>query len=736
LCITAGQAVGVPPWWLDEVEILPQNPTSYDVVSVTLSGEWMDSCVPNVSSISVVGNDIYFDAIHDYPPDIMCLAVLSGWELTEPIGPLSVGTYTVYARLVAGDFPGEEYWPVGAVTVTDYQFVLSTESLTVGEGSTATFTVALLDDPSGAIEVTVARSSGDTDLTVASGGSLFFDSDDYWIPQTVTLAAAEDDDYLHGQALIQVSGPGYLPAELVARESDNDAPPVLYVDANAPGSNGGRTWEDAFRKLQDALSMAAVVPEVEEIRLAQGVYKPAEPGGSAGARFSLVSGVAVKGGYAGFGQPDPDARDILSYETILSGDLNGNDGPNFENYGENSYHVVMNTSGGGAALMDGLTITAGRGGGSGSDGGGLFNRGVTELTNCAFTKNTAAYGAGIKNEMGGALRLSNCIFTGNRVSWYGGAIQCWTAGGLYLVNCTFTNNSAGEGGAIYSFKTNCTLDNCLFSGNSARGGDRKEGHGAGFYHRADFPGGTTASLVNCTFSGNRGVAQAGAGIYDSSYLFETLRLTNCILHQNSADGDTSESAQIYASNKPPIVNYSCIEGWTGSLGGVGNIGDDPYFVEGGYWDASNVWFDGNYHLRAGSPCIDAGDNDPVPIGSVDLDGGPRFCDDPFSPDSGNGTPPIIDMGVYEYIYPIDTCWDLAECAGQPFGDATCDGHAALADLFALKATFGSSAPWVDPECCCDFNRDDSVNLTDLYILRGNFGSGTHIPSTLNQNCPP
>jgi hypothetical protein len=54
------------------------------------------------------------------------------------------------------------------------------------------------------------------------------------------------------------------------------------------------------------------------------------------ATFQLKNGVVIKGGYASFGQPDPDARDPNIYETILSGDLAGNDEPNFVNYEENS----------------------------------------------------------------------------------------------------------------------------------------------------------------------------------------------------------------------------------------------------------------------------------------------------------------------------------------------------------------------------------------------------------------
>jgi subtilisin-like proprotein convertase family protein len=82
-----------------------------------------------------------------------------------------------------------------------------------------------------------------------------------------------------------------------------------------------------------------------------------------------------------------------------------------------------------------------------------------------------------------------------------------------------------------------------------------------------------------------------------------------------------------------------------------------------------------------------------------------------------------------------TCWDPAECAGQPSGDATCDGNVNLADLFALKAHFGNCAPWTDPECCTDFTQDGCVNLGDLFSLKAGFGTNGYAPSTGNQSCP-
>ncbi|MCH8149259.1 MAG: hypothetical protein IH987_14960 [Planctomycetes bacterium] len=112
-----------------------------------------------------------------------------------------------------------------------------------------------------------------------------------------------------------------------------------------------------------------------------------------------------------------------------------------------------------------------------------------------------------------------------------------------------------------------------------------------------------------------------------------------------------ESAQL--NGNPPNLDWSCIQGLTGALGGVGNIDLDPQFV-----DAAND----DLRLQAGSPCIDAADNTAVPPDQfdldgdldmneplpIDLDGSPRFSDDPATPDTGNGIPPIVDMGAFEF----------------------------------------------------------------------------------------
>jgi hypothetical protein len=83
-----------------------------------------------------------------------------------------------------------------------------------------------------------------------------------------------------------------------------------------------------------------------------------------------------------------------------------------------------------------------------------------------------------------------------------------------------------------------------------------------------------------------------------------------------------------------------------------------------------------------------------------------------------------------------TCWDAAECAGQPRGDCDCDGDVDLADLYCFKANWGQSAPWTGNACCADFNQGGSVDLADLFVLKGDFSTSGYLPATGNQNCPP
>ena len=251
---------------------------------------------------------------------------------------------------------------------------------------------------------------------------------------------------------------------------------TIYVDVNAPGpAYDGGSWFTAFKYLQDAL--LGPVSFGDQIWVAEGSYKPDQGVGlTPGERtvsFDLVDGVVIRGGYAGFGQPDPDERDIYKYETILSGDLNSDDGPDFINYGENSHHVVTCYDLSAATVLDGFTITGGNANITFDPkhrGGGIFNyRSDTLIVNCKISKNYAVSdSAGMYNGAEGTSSdptLIGCIFTENQTPGRGGGLHSYS-GNPTLINCTFVyNHGAYRGGGMNNEVGYPIVINCIFWGN-------------------------------------------------------------------------------------------------------------------------------------------------------------------------------------------------------------------------------------------------------------------------------
>ena len=184
-----------------------------------------------------------------------------------------------------------------------------------------------------------------------------------------------------------------------------------------------------------------------------------------------------------------------------------------------------------------------------------------------------------------------------------------------VTKCIFSNNSAGGvgGGMCNQGDSNPNVINCVFRGNLVTGWNEK---GGGMYN-----GHSSPTVTNCTFKGNS-AEQLGGGIYNWE---SSPGVTNCILWDNSDAGGLDESAQIHNEESSPNLSYSCVRGWTGALGGIGNIGSNPSFA------------DADGRLSASSPCIDAGNNGAVSSDiTTDLDGNPRIIND------------IVDMGAYEF----------------------------------------------------------------------------------------
>ncbi|MBN1806540.1 MAG: hypothetical protein JW837_14930 [Sedimentisphaerales bacterium] len=493
---------------------------------------------------------------------------------------------------------------------------------------------------------------------------------------------------------------------------------VIYVDDDAMGEPDGLSWTRAYQALQDAISNAIYG---DEIRVAKGTYKPdyktivtstrggarisLEASGDPNATFKLVNGVTFKGGYAGYGEPNPDARNISLYETILSGDLSDNDVdavniedlPNEPSRVDNSYYVV---NGSGTAVFDGFTITGGTNTGliiehgtiqiinctfiknsSRSQGGGIYNHGYPSLTNCTFIQNsTDNRGGGIYNYLSYP-NLTDCTFIGNIAHYGGGGIYNFQSqpiltgckfiqnvadngGGMcndgsypVLIDCTFTGNTGNSygGGIDNASDSYPVLNNCIFNGNSANE------YGGGLSNNSS----SSPTLFNCTFSANSAPnGNAIASNFQEQSELSTISLNNCILWDGDGGNEIWGTGRGGRSSENSIfiVSYSNIQGgWSGE----GNIGDDPMFVNSLGPDNIPGTEDDDLRLTLISPCVDTGDPNSVPgSDETDLDGNPRLI-------KGR-----IDMGAYEFqgiIYVDDDDrpdnWQSAR-ASLPLQDGT------------------------------------------------------------------
>ena len=182
-------------------------------------------------------------------------------------------------------------------------------------------------------------------------------------------------------------------------------------------------------------------------------------------------------------------------------------------------------------------------------------------------------------------------------------------------------------------------------------------------------------------------------------------------------------AEVYVFDQSTLnVGYSDIPLTTPGFGadptasvvwGQGNFSADPMFVRNPS-DGGDGWGDdpgtadvdegvnddyGDVRLRAGSPCIDAGDPGFVgQPGETDLDGHARvLCE-------------RVDMGAYEF----------------GIGDFTCDHRVDLGDLRVWQSciTGPGGGPYA-PGCeAFDFEFDGDVDLEDFAGFQGTFdGSG-------------
>ena len=234
------------------------------------------------------------------------------------------------------------------------------------------------------------------------------------------------------------------------------------------------------------------------------------------------------------------------------------------------------------------------------------------VVNCAYRENPETV-------------IEGFLITGGSAA-QGGGVRCAGTDPTFL-NCEIRENLGGQGAGIYCENglpqfVNCVVDNNLSSTD-----------GGGIYVLWGAP-----SFVNCTIADN-GAAVEGGGLKNEG---GWPMLANCVAWNNFPE-------QIVDSAGTTVATYSDVQG---SWPGAGNIDADPLFEAPGSPDY-------NYRQTASSPVCDAGDNYALPPEILtDILGYERFQDNESVPDTGSGTPPIVDMGAYEWCVPGTGVADL------------------------------------------------------------------------------
>lgn len=349
-----------------------------------------------------------------------------------------------------------------------------------------------------------------------------------------------------------------------------------------------------------------------------------------------------------------------------------------------------NWAGGGAACQSQCaarftrcTFTGNVGGSS----GGIWNNSYcnSAIQDCTFTDNTGNYNAGgVGAEDHSSPAIIRCAFVGNHTT-YGGAIFAGGQSAPVIYNCRmFDNVASGDGGAVNTNDGQPELRNCLIAGNRAL-----YGVGGAFAMCCN----SAVTLAGVTVVANHAPTGGGASADGSA-----LNVHNSIVWGNSDNAGSGENSQLRRNNATASVNYSCIQGWSGALGGAGNHGADPQFADAdGADDDPNTWQGNNYHLAFGSPSIDTGDPAYSPLlDETDLDGQLRVR--PWAV----GGAARIDQGAYE----------------SNRLDLNADGQVDAQDLSLLLACMSGPDQVVAPGCGArSLDVDLDIDLIDYAVLQ-------------------
>ncbi|MBE0637599.1 MAG: T9SS type A sorting domain-containing protein [Bacteroidales bacterium] len=410
------------------------------------------------------------------------------------------------------------------------------------------------------------------------------------------------------------------------KNGEDPNPNIIFVDKDRPDDSGdGFSWEFAKKTLQGALDIAGAG---FQIWVEAGTYTPTYDYGEEGEEqnlyhFRMQNGVAIYGGFAGNEDPevfDLADRDFEANETILSGDLLGNDEFDVTEGGyqngtgdDNCYHVFYHPEAytlDNTAILDGFTIMGGNASSADNNpnysGGGILNYDNCSptLTNLKIIANYALLnGGGIANIASFPV-IENVEIIGNYADYNGGGIfNNGSSPGMtdVIINGNYSNHNGGgicnNEGDYNNLPSSPNLTNVLIEANYAdiNGGGMYNNGSSPILNKVDFidnvaeanGGGicnnqgvfalqpSSPILTDVTIQGNH--STNGGGVYNNNN--SAPKFTNTLIHDNQAS-QNGGGIYNFNSSSPEFNNTIVIDNQAGQNGGGVFNNDDasPVFI--------------------------------------------------------------------------------------------------------------------------------------------------------------
>ena len=331
---------------------------------------------------------------------------------------------------------------------------------------------------------------------------------------------------------------------------------------------------------------------------------------------------------------------------------------------------------------------------------------------------------------GSTLNISNGTLTGG----WGGDGGIINQATLNMTNVTINGNKGNDRGGGISNNGTLTMTGCTVRNNTSRDGTSPAGGGGIFNYN-----GKTATLTNCTITGNTASTYAGGGICN----YGTMTLNNCSITNNNA---TTKGGGIFCSTTSTLsINGCTITGNSAGSYGDGIYIDNSTFNMQGLCTVTGNTDSNIYLYGSGTKITVTGaftDGSDIGVGFSDYD---RKFTSGYS-DYNSGTDPgnYFSSDNYKYgigekdgeAFPGITYWDHSWEGGDT------DGHVVSTQKLCTNYTIYSGETKIEGDkwylLSGETSYDNRLTINDLHVkfilmdgCNVEFKKGIYIRNTLS-----